>query len=253
MLFDTHAHLNSDRFGQDRDAVIAALPEQGVDLVMEVGTSTEDNPQVLALVERYDFIYGAVGWHPHEAKDAPDDMEQSLRQWASHPKVRAIGEIGLDYLYDFSPRDKQREIFERQLYVAQQLKLPIILHERKAHQDTLTVLSGLVGGISGVCHCYSGSIETGRILLDMGLYIGFTGMVTFKNAHRLQSVAAWAPLEWLVIETDCPYMAPEPYRGQRNIPSYVRQVGEKIAELKGISAEEVFAVTMENGRRLFGI
>jgi TatD DNase family protein len=254
MLFDTHAHIDDDRFQGETDQVIARAKEQGVSLMVNVGYDLLHAEQSIALAEKYDFIYASVGLHPHDAKDGDEVFWQEIYKLARHPKVVAIGEIGLDYYYDNSPRDVQRDVFRRQIGVAKDLKLPIIIHNRDAHQDTLTIVreeqASLVGG---VFHAYSGSWEMAKEVLDLGFYISVGGPVTFKNARKIVEVVEKTPLQSLLIETDCPYLTPHPYRGKRNEPAYVRFVAEKIAEIKNISFEEVASVTKENGMRLFKI
>ncbi|NLT95144.1 MAG: TatD family hydrolase [Clostridia bacterium] len=254
MLFDTHAHIDDNRFAGETDQVIARAQKEGVSLIVNVGYDLLHAGQSIALAEKYDFIYASVGLHPHDAKDADEKFWQEIYKLANHPKVVAIGEIGLDYYYENSPRDVQREVFRRQIRVAKDLNLPIIIHNRDAHQDTLSIVreenASLVGG---VFHAFSGSWETAREVLNLGFYISVGGPVTFKNARKIVEVVEKTPLSSLLIETDCPYLTPHPYRGQRNEPAYVRFVAEKIAEIKKISYEEVAAVTKENGMRLFKI
>ncbi len=253
-LFDTHAHLLSDAFDEDRDALIEALPEKGVAHVLEACTSYDDVEPLLALLARHAMLFGALGTHPH---DAAGMTQAHLDSYAAlipaNARIVAIGEIGLDYHYDFSPRDVQRQWFARQLELAQALRMPVVLHSREATGDFMDILRAYKQGLSGVMHCYSGSYETARECLDMGLYIGFGGALTFRNAKRGVDVAEKLPLDCIVIETDCPYMTPEPHRGKRNDPSLVRLVLEKLAEIRGLSLEEAAAVTTENGYRLFGV
>jgi TatD DNase family protein len=254
MLFDTHAHIDDNRFKGETEQVIARAKEQGVSLLVNVGYDLLHARQSIELAEKYPFIYASVGLHPHDAKEADNVFWQEIYKLARHPKVVAIGEIGLDYYYDHSPRDVQREVFRRQIQVAKDLQLPIIIHNRDAHQDTLKIVreekASLVGG---VFHAYSGSWEMAREVINMGFYISVGGPVTFKNARKIVEVVEKIPLDSLLIETDCPYLTPHPYRGKRNEPAYVRFVAEKIAEIKNISFEEVAAVTKENGMKLFKI
>lgn len=254
MLFDTHAHIDDNRFKGETEQVIARAKEQGVSLLVNVGYDLLHARQSIELAEKYPFIYASVGLHPHDAKEADNVFWQEIYKLARHPKVVAIGEIGLDYYYDHSPRDVQREVFRRQIQVAKDLQLPIIIHNRDAHQDTLKIVreekASLVGG---VFHAYSGSWEMAREVIDLGFYISVGGPVTFKNARKIVEVVEKIPLDSLLIETDCPYLTPHPYRGKRNEPAYVRFVAEKIAEIKNISFEEVAAVTKENGMKLFKI
>ena len=251
-LFDTHAHLLSERFDADREALISELPLRGLAGCIEVGTDIEFSDRAQRLAEQTDYIWAAVGVHPHDSADAPEDYIERLTEIAARPKVVAIGEIGLDYHYDFSPRDVQRRVFGRQLELARQLNLPVIIHMREATQDTLAMLREHEG-IKGVMHCFSGSAETAEICVGMGLYVSFTGSVTFKNARKVVEAAAAVPLERLMAETDCPYLSPEPVRGRRNEPSNVRYVLEKLAEIKGVPADEMAEINIRNARELFGI
>ena len=251
-LFDTHAHLLSERFDADREALISELPLRGLAGCIEVGTDIEFSDRAQRLAEQTDYIWAAVGVHPHDSADAPEDYIERLTEIAARPKVVAIGEIGLDYHYDFSPRDVQRRVFGRQLELARQLNLPVIIHMREATQDTLAMLREHEG-IKGVMHCFSGSAETAEICVGMGLHVAFTGSVTFKNARKVVEAAAAVPLERLMAETDCPYLSPEPVRGRRNEPSNVRYVLEKLAEIKGVPADEMAEINIRNARELFGI
>lgn len=251
-LFDTHAHLLDSRFDDDRDALIQSLPEAGIVGLVEIGTDTQTSEAAVALAQKVDYIVAAVGVHPHEAKDAGIDYLGRLESLAQNAKVVAIGEIGLDYHYDFSPRDVQKKVFERQLELAARLDLPVVIHMREATQDTLSILREH-RGLSGVMHCYSGSAQTAELLLDMGLCISFTGAVTFKNARKTVEAASVVPLSRLMAETDCPYLSPEPVRGRRNDPSNVRHVIAKLAEIKGISFEQMCEQNINNAKGLFKI
>lgn len=251
-LFDTHAHLLSERFDADREALISELPLRGLAGCIEVGTDIEFSDRAQRLAEQTDYIWAAVGVHPHDSADAPEDYIERLTEIAARPKVVAIGEIGLDYHYDFSPRDVQRRVFGRQLELARRLNLPVVIHMREATQDTLAMLREHEG-IKGVMHCFSGSAETAEICVGMGLHVAFTGSVTFKNARKVVEAAAAVPLERLMAETDCPYLSPEPVRGRRNEPSNVRYVLEKLAEIKGVPADEMAEINIRNARELFGI
>lgn len=251
-LFDTHAHLLSERFDEDREAVIMRLPQQGVIGLIEVGTTVADSEKAVRLAEQTGFIYAAAGVHPHEAVEMESGYIDGLRTLAMHPKVVAIGEIGLDYHYDFSPRDVQREVFGRQLELARALERPVIIHMREATQDTLAILREHKE-TRGVMHCFSGSAETAELCLELGLHISFTGSVTFKNARKVVEAAAVVPMDRLMAETDCPYLSPEPVRGRRNDPSNVRLVLEKLAEIKGVKPEELAETNIRNAKELFGI
>ena len=251
-LFDTHAHLLSEKFDEDRDELIARLPQLGIAGMIEVGTTVSDSVKAIQLTEKTDYIYATIGVHPHEAAEAEPDYIEQLRALAANPKVLAIGEIGLDYHYDFSPRDVQREVFARQLELARELELPVAIHMREATQDTLAILREHKM-TRGVMHCFSGSAETAEICVDMGLHVSFTGSVTFKNARKVVEAAAVVPMDRLMAETDCPYLSPEPVRGRRNDPSNVRYVIEKLAEIKGVAPEEMAEINIRNAKGLYHI
>ena len=248
--FDTHAHYDSGKFNADREEVLRAVHESGVALIVDPGDCAATSARAVAIAQEYDFVYAAVGWHPEEAAGWTDDSLEQIRALAAQPKVCAIGEIGLDYHYEDPPRDVQQRAFRMQMELAQKLSLPVVIHEREAHEDGLRIISDFPD-VTGVFHCFSGSYEMAKELIRRGWYIGFTGVVTFKNARKAVEVAEKIPLDRILIETDCPYMAPEPFRGRRNDPSLVPFVAKKIAEIRGISAEEAAAVTEENAKRLF--
>ncbi|GAA0225260.1 TatD family hydrolase [Metaclostridioides mangenotii] len=255
MLFDSHAHLNDERFDEDRDELIKSLREKNVDLVVNPGADIETSKSAVELSNKYDFIYAAVGVHPHDVSELDDSAIETLREMATkNNKVVAIGEIGLDYYYDHSPREDQKEWFKKQILLANELKLPIIIHDRDAHADTFDIIKEYKSNEIGcVLHCYSGSVELAREYIKMGCYISIPGTVTFKNSRKVREVAREIPLNKLFIETDSPYMAPEPHRGKRNDPSLVAFVADKIAQEKGISYEEVCEKTKENAKIFFGI
>ena len=252
MLFDTHAHLDDARFDEDRETLLRELPQKGIGLLMDPGCSLPSSKAALALAEKNDWIYAAVGSHPDDADHGDDDTLEAYRRLAQSPRVKAIGEIGLDYHYEDIPRKIQQETFRKQMALAQELGLPVIIHEREAHEDGLRIISEFPQ-VTGVFHCFSGSREMAEYLVARGWYIGFTGVLTFKNARRALEAAAAIPLERIVIETDCPYMAPEPFRGRRNNPGYVYRMAEKLAEIRGISVEKAENATFENGKRLYRI
>ena len=252
MLFDTHAHLNDPVFDEDRDALISGLPAQGVGFVMNPGCSLENSRQAIAIAEKYPFVYAAVGTHPDTADEVNEAVIEEYRRLCSHEKVKAIGEIGVDYYYETIPRDTQKKAFRMQMELARQTGLPVIIHERDAHDDGMRIVKEFPD-VTGVFHCYSGSAEMARQLVKMGWYIGFTGVLTFKNARKAVETAQAIPLERIVLETDCPFMAPEPFRGKRNHPGYLYRMAERLAELRGLSVEEVHAITTENGKRLYRI
>lgn len=254
MLFDTHAHYDDERFDDDREAVLASLPENGVELVINAGSDMPSSRKSVELAEKYPYIYAAVGVHPHEAKSLTQADIAELKQLSVNSRVVAIGEIGLDYHYDLSPRDVQRSAFARQISLAKEVGLPFVVHEREACADCLDILrTEGIGARGGVMHCFSGSRETAKILLDMGMYLSVGGPVTFKNNVKTVDVVAYAPLDRLFIETDSPYLAPVPMRGRRNNSAYVRYVAKKIAEIKGIEAAEVVETTKNNAKRFFAI
>ncbi len=253
MLFDTHAHLDDRAFDTDRQELLAKLPESGISLVMNPGCSLASSRNAVILADQYDYIYAAVGSHP-DAADEVDEavLEEYRRLVRENPKVKAIGEIGLDYHYEDIPRELQKKAFIAQMELARELDLPVIVHEREAHEDALAILEDFPE-VRGVFHCYSGSAEMAKFLTKKGWYIGFTGVLTFKNARRAIEAAQSIPLEQIVIETDCPYMSPEPFRGRRNDPSRVCFMAEKLAQIRGISPEEARRITLENGKRLYRI
>ena len=252
MLFDTHAHYYSEYFDTDRDAVLSALPAAGVGLVLCPGCDLPTSLESIALAEQYPFLYAAAGVHPEDALGLPDDWLAQVREMTKHPKVKAVGEIGLDYYWKEVPRDLQKEVFRAQLALAKELDLPVIVHDREAHADCLSIVKEFPG-VRGVFHCYSGSAEDARTLVKLGFHLSFTGTITFKNARKAPEVISVVPMERLMVETDAPYMAPTPYRGKRCDSRYVYRMAETIAEIKGLSREEVERITTENGMRLFDI
>ena len=251
MLFDTHAHLDDRAFDEDRDALLAGLREKDVALVMNPGCSYASSCAAVALAEKYDFVYAAVGSHPDAAQEVDEALLAQYEKLCKlHPKIKAIGEIGIDYHYEDIPRQRQQKAFRAQLQLAQQLKLPVIVHERDAHEDGMAIVREFPD-VTGVFHCYSGSVEMAKQLVDLGWYIGFTGVLTFKNARKAIETAVSIPLERIVLETDCPYMAPEPYRGRRNDPGYLFCMAQKLAQLRGVCEEEIHEITTQNGKRLY--
>ena len=251
MLFDTHAHLDDHAFDPDRDALLAALPGQGIGLLMNPGCSLAASRAACALAREHSWIYAAVGSHPDAAAEVtPEVLEEYRRLIRENPKVKAVGEIGLDYHYEDVPRNIQQEAFLAQMELARETKLPVIVHERDAHADGMTVVRHFPE-VTGVFHCYSGSLEMARELVERGWYIGFTGVLTFKNARRALEVAAGLPLDRIVLETDCPYMSPEPFRGKRNDPGRLYRMAEALSALRGLPVEEIETITMENGKRLY--
>jgi len=260
-LIDSHAHLDFPHFDADREAVIERAREAGLVVILNVGTDLASSRAAVALAEKHDFIYAAVGVHPHDAKTVTRAVLENLRDLARHPRVVAIGEIGLDYYRDLSPRPVQRRAFADQLALAAQLGLPVVVHSREAHDDVMVALrkwrlasppAGGTEGGPGVLHSYSAGPERLEEVLALGFSIGISGPVTFPKAERLRTVAAAVPLERLLVETDCPYLTPVPYRGRRNEPAYVRYVAEAVARARGIPTEAMAQATADNARYLFG-
>ncbi len=250
-IFDTHAHYDDARFDEDRDAVLGALPGHGVSLVMDPACSLDSIGASIALAEKYDFVWSAAGVHPEAAvEDAHGDWLGQVEAACAHPKVGAIGEIGLDYHYDI-PKELQKRVFEEQIKLSLGLGLPIIVHDREAHGDTMELLEKYRP--KGIMHCYSGSAEMVKELVKIGFYIGFTGSVTFKNASKLLLAAKEVPQDRLLLETDCPYMAPVPYRGQRCDSTMIAATAERLAELRATDAQSLIDAARENGRRIYNM
>lgn len=252
MLFDTHAHYDDEQFDGDRDVLLSSMPEHGISLIVNASSNLRSAKLGLEIAEKYPFVYAAVGVHPHDARTMDDHTVSQLEMLLRHPKALAVGEIGLDYHYDFSPREIQQKRFREQLDLAKHVRLPVIIHEREAPRDVLEILCDFPD-IKGVFHCYSGSWETAKILLDRGWYLSFTGVITFKNARRSHEVLSKMPRERIMIETDCPYLAPEPMRGRRNSSLNLRYTAEMLGHILGLSFEETAALTMDNGKCFFGI
>lgn len=251
MLFDTHAHMDDRAFDEDRSTLLSQLPEAGIGLLMNPGCSLQSSCAAAKLAQQYDYIYAAVGSHPDAADEVTGQvLEQYRRLCKGNPKILAIGEIGLDYHYEDIPREIQQRAFRMQMQLARELQLPVIVHEREAHEDALKILDDFPD-VTGVFHCYSGSAEMAKELVRRDWFIGFTGVLTFKNARKAVETAAGIPLDRIVLETDCPYMSPEPFRGKRNDPGRLFRMAEKLAEIRGLSVEEIHAITFENGKRLY--
>lgn len=254
MLFDSHAHYDDERFNDDRYELLDSMAANNVGYIMNSCSSTEDIPKIFELAKRYPFVYLSVGIHPHEAEGTTEEDVDILRKACENPKVKAIGEIGLDYYYDNSPRDVQKKWFARQIELARELSLPIAVHDRDAHADTMDILKSFdMRDIGGEFHCFAGSKEMAREVLDMGMYIAFGGSLTFKKSVRPKEVASYVPLDRILIETDCPYLTPEPHRGKRNNSIYMKHVVDMLAEIKGVSAEIIEKATLENAKRCFKI
>lgn len=254
MLFDSHAHYNDSAFSEDSDILLSSMRENNIGYIMNACSSVSEFPDILRLVEKYPFVYGAAGVHPHETEHMTEKDLEKIETFSSHPKIKAIGEIGLDYYYDNSPREIQKYWFARQIDLANKLKLPIIIHDRDAHKDTLEILkSHDAAAVGGAFHCYTGSAEMVKEVLDMNLYIAFGGALTFKKAQKPLEAAKAVPLDRLLIETDCPYLTPEPFRGKKNSSLYLHLVAEKLAAVKGVSTEEIIEQTCENAKKCFRI
>jgi TatD DNase family protein len=254
MLFDTHAHLNAIQYEEDLEEVIQRAKSEDVTDIVVVGFDRDTIRRAMELTEQYDMIYAAVGWHPVDAIDMTDDDLEWIKELASHPKVVAIGEMGLDYYWDKSPKDIQKEVFRKQIQLAKEVQLPIIIHNRDATEDVVKILQEEnASEVGGIMHCFTGSLEVAKQCIDMNFYLSFGGPVTFKNAKKPKEVAKEIPIDRLLIETDCPYLTPHPFRGKRNEPSYVKYVAEQIAELRELSVEEVAKKTSDNAKKLFGI
>lgn len=253
-LFDTHAHLDAYQFDEDREAMIQRARDAGVELIVNIGFDRKTIPTTMALIDKYDFIYAAIGWHPVESIHMQEGDLEWIESLCKHPKVVAIGEIGLDYHWDTSPKDVQERVFREQIRLAKKLNMPIVIHNRDAHADVIRILKEEgAAEVGGIMHCFSGSVEIAKQCLDMNFYISFGGPVTFKNARVPKEVLKEVPLDRLLIETDCPYLAPHPNRGKRNEPSYVTLVAETVAEIKGKTLEEIAKITTENGRKCYRI
>lgn len=255
MLFDTHAHYDDKRFDPDRDELLASLPAHDIGLILNPGCDVETSRKAVSYAQKYAFVYAAVGIHPENINESWNNDLSVIQELAqTEPKVRAIGEIGLDYYWekDEHARARQQVVFARQMELARELDMPVIVHDRDAHGDCMEI-TRRYPEVRGVYHCYAGSVEMARELLRLGYYLSFTGVITFKNARRAIEVIREVPIDRLMIETDAPYMTPEPFRGRRNSSLYVYRMAETIAEIKGMSAEEVERITTENGKRLFAI
>ncbi|WP_028781767.1 TatD family hydrolase [Thalassobacillus devorans] len=254
MLFDTHVHLNAEQFKEDREEVIQRAKDEGVEYMVVVGFDRETIPLAIEIAESHNNIYAAVGWHPVDAIDMEDADLDWIEELTSHPKVVALGEMGLDYHWDKSPEDAQKEVFRKQIQLAKKVNMPIIIHNREATQDIVDILKEeQAEEVGGIMHCYSGSVEIAEECVKMNFMISLGGPVTFKNAKRPKEVAEAIDLDHLLVETDCPFLAPHPNRGKRNEPAYVKLVAEQIAELKGVSLEEVSEKTTRNALKFFNI
>ena len=252
MIFESHAHYDDKAFDEDRDALLESFGEKGIGYVINIGASIQTTKNTVELAERYPFVYGAAGVHPSDTDELDEEKMEWLKAQCAHPKIVAVGEIGLDYYWDEPDRGIQKKWFERQLQLAREVKLPVIIHSREAAKDTLDIMKAEKAVEKrGVIHCFSYTKESAREFLAMGYLIGVGGVVTFQNAKKLRECVAYVPMDRILLETESPYLAPVPYRGKRNCSGYLPYVAEKIAEIKGISGEEVIEVTEKNAKRLF--
>ncbi|MGE5330049.1 MAG: TatD family hydrolase [Deltaproteobacteria bacterium] len=253
-LFDSHAHYDDKRFAEDYDEVILNAFNSGVKYILNAGSDIATSKKSIELAEKYDFIYAAAGVHPHEVEKLGSSDYEELKKLCGHHKVVAVGEIGLDYFYDYSPREIQKQWFTKQVELSKELNMPIIIHNRDSHEDMMNIVRKYAPYLnSGVFHCFAGSWEMAKELLELGFYISFGGSITFKNAKKSVEILEKMPENRILIETDCPYLTPEPFRGQRNHSGYVRLVAEKISQIRGVPIEEIAKTTTENTKRLFGI
>ncbi|MCL1858173.1 MAG: TatD family hydrolase [Oscillospiraceae bacterium] len=253
MLIDVHAHYDDRRYNSDRDEVIKKVRQNGVDRIINSGSSIKSSRTSADLANKYDFIYATIGVHPHETERTPDNTLDILANLLKNKKVLAIGEIGLDFFHDFSDRDAQRLWFKKQMDFAQDIKYPVVIHDRDAHGECLDMIKKYRGLINGLFHCFAGSVEMAKELIKSGYMMSFGGVVTFTNARTCREVIKEVPIDYIMLETDCPYLTPHPYRGERNDSGYLFLVAQKIAEIKNITAEEVILKTGENAKRCFGI
>lgn len=252
MIFDSHAHYDDGAYAKDRDALIASLPLKGVEYVVNVGSSVRSLSWVMNMVNKHEHVYGAIGIHPDDSKDLNEELFERMSCLCDHEKIVAVGEIGLDYYWDATPHDIQKFWFKKQIALAKEKNLPIVVHSREATEDTFNLLKEeKAEEVGGVIHCFSASSEMAKRYVDLGYYIGVGGVVTFKNGKKLKAVVETIPLESILLETDCPYLAPTPFRGKRNDSSLIKYIAEEIARIKDITVEEVLAVTNRNAKRMF--
>lgn len=252
-IVDSHSHIDDEKFDIDREEVVSLFDENKIDFIVDPASDVKSSEKIVEIVKKFSRVYGAVGIHPHEVEDITDDDLKKIYNLSFSNKIVAIGEIGLDYYYDNSPREKQKEIFRKQLEIAKKRNLPVIIHTREAMQDTFDILSEFKGDITGVMHCYTGSFEMAEKFIDLGFYISISGVVTFKNATNVREMAKKIPLDNLLIETDSPYLTPEPNRGKRNESKFVWLVAQKLSELKNIEINNLIYNTNSNARNLFKI
>ncbi len=254
MIFESHAHYDDEKFDEDRDSLLSSMKENNIEYIVNVGASLETTKKTIELTEKYDFVYGAAGVHPSETAELNEENFAWLKAQCARPKIVAVGEIGLDYYWDEPERDIQKKWFVRQLALAKETDLPVIIHSRDAAKDTLDIMKAQeCNKMEGVMHCFSYSKEIARDVLNMGFFLGIGGVVTFQNAKAIKEVVAYAPLEQILLETDCPYLAPVPFRGKRNSSLYIPYIVEEIARIKEVECEEVIRVTNRNAKKLFRI
>ena len=254
MIFDTHAHYDDDAFDEDREELLGSMQANGVGKIVNIGASLNSCKQTIELMQKYDFVYGAIGVHPNEVEELSEESFAQLKEWCKSEKCVAVGEIGLDYYYDEPTPEIQKKWFIRQLNLAREISKPVVIHSRDAAKDTIDIMKEQhAEEIGGVVHCFSYTKETAKIMLDMSFYIGIGGVLTFKNGVKLKEAAAFIPMDRIVLETDCPYLAPVPFRGKRNSSLYLPYVVSALAEIKGISEEEVRRITWENAHRMYRI
>ena len=254
MIFESHAHYEDGRFDEDREVLLNGMKDNNVGFIVNVSSTLETIKSTLELTKQYDFMYGAVGIHPEAAAELNDENFEWVKEMSKQPKIVSVGEIGLDYYWDEPERDIQKKWFERQVEWAKEIKLPMIIHSRDAAKDTIDILKALHGEeVGGVIHCFGYGVEMAREFLNLGYYIGIGGVVTFKNGKKLREVAEYAPIESILLETDCPYMAPEPNRGKRNDSTNLIYVAKEIAKIKGMEYDDVIRITEENAKRMYRI
>ena len=254
MIIDTHAHYDDEAFNEDRDGLLSSFPSQGIEMVVNIGASIQTTKNTLELMKKYPFVYGAIGVHPSETEELEEHHMDWLREAAGQPKVVAIGEIGLDYYWNEPEREIQKHWFIRQLNLARETRLPVVIHSRDAAKDTLDIIKEQkAGDMGGVIHCFSYGVELAREYLNMGFYLGIGGVVTFKNAKKLKEVVEYMPMERMVLETDCPYLSPEPFRGKRNSSLNLPYVVKAVSKIKNISEEEIISITRDNARAMYHI
>lgn len=253
MIFDTHAHYDAEQFNEDRDEILAKMPENGVSTIVNVGATLKGCKESMEFAKKYPFMYAAVGVHPDEVGELNEETFAQLEEWCKEDKVVAVGEIGLDYYWDEEPREVQKEWFIRQLELAKRVNLPVNIHSREASEDTLQIVKEHGKGLTGIIHCFSGSKEMALEYVKLGFYIGVGGVVTFKNGRKLKEVVEAIPMDRIVLETDAPYLAPTPFRGKRNDSTYIKYMAEEIASLKGLTCEEVLTQTEQNARKVYNL